>query len=79
MDNHPMGWPLLYETPLGMLCLYRKVMEVKSFKISAKDCQCRVDCGERGDICPEKLESARGVQGSPGIVPESETGFDVLV
>ena len=21
-----MGWPLLYETPLGMICLYRKVM-----------------------------------------------------
>ena len=26
MDNHPMGWPLLYETLLGMICLYRKVM-----------------------------------------------------
>ena len=21
-----MGWPLLYETPLGMICLYEKVM-----------------------------------------------------
>ena len=20
MDNHPTGWPLLYETPLGMIC-----------------------------------------------------------
>ena len=27
MDNHPTGWPLLYETPLGMICLYGKVME----------------------------------------------------
>ena len=26
MDNHPMGWPLLYEAPLGMICLYGKVM-----------------------------------------------------
>ena len=26
MDNHPMGWPLLYEVPLGMFCLYGKVM-----------------------------------------------------
>ena len=26
MDNHHMGWPLLYETPLGMICLYGKVM-----------------------------------------------------
>ena len=26
MDNHPVGWPLLYETPLGMFCLYGKVM-----------------------------------------------------
>ena len=26
MDNHPTGWPLLYETPLGMICLYGKVM-----------------------------------------------------
>ena len=27
MDNHPVGWPLLYETPLGMFCLYGKVMQ----------------------------------------------------
>ena len=27
MGNHPVGWPLLYETPLGMFCLYGKVME----------------------------------------------------
>ena len=26
MENHPKGWPLLYETPLGMFCLYGKVM-----------------------------------------------------
>ena len=26
MDNHPTGWPLLYETPLGMICLHGKVM-----------------------------------------------------
>ena len=26
MDNHPTGWPLLYETPIGMICLYRKIM-----------------------------------------------------
>ena len=26
MDNHPVGWPLLYETPLGMFCLCGKVM-----------------------------------------------------
>ena len=26
MDNHPVGWPLLYETPLGMFCLYGKVL-----------------------------------------------------
>ena len=28
MNKHPMGWPLLYEyeTPLGMICLYGKVM-----------------------------------------------------
>ena len=26
MDHHPMGWPLLYKTPLGMICLYGKVM-----------------------------------------------------
>ena len=26
MDNHPVGWPILYETPLGMFCLYGKVM-----------------------------------------------------
>ena len=26
MDNHPTGWPLLYEAPLGMICLYGKVM-----------------------------------------------------
>ena len=26
MDNHPVGLPLLYETPLGMFCLYGKVM-----------------------------------------------------
>ena len=26
MDNHPVGWQLLYETPLGMFCLYGKVM-----------------------------------------------------
>ena len=25
MGNHPVGWPLLYETLLGMFCLYRKV------------------------------------------------------
>ena len=28
MDNHPVGWPLLYETPLGMFCLYGKVMRI---------------------------------------------------
>ena len=27
MDNHPMGLPLLYEIPLGMFCLYGKVMK----------------------------------------------------
>ena len=27
MVNHPTGWPLLYETPLGMICLYGKVMQ----------------------------------------------------
>ena len=26
MDKHPKGWLHLYETPLGMICLYRKVM-----------------------------------------------------
>ena len=26
MDNHPMEWLHLYETPLGMICLYGKVM-----------------------------------------------------
>ena len=26
MVNHPTGWPLLYETPLWMNCLYGKVM-----------------------------------------------------
>ena len=26
MVNHPTGWPLLYKTPLGMICLYGKVM-----------------------------------------------------
>ena len=26
MDNHPLGWPPLYETPLGMFCLFGKVM-----------------------------------------------------
>ena len=26
MDNHPPGWPLLYETPLGMIFLYGKVL-----------------------------------------------------
>ena len=26
MDKCPMGWPLLYKTPLGMFCLYGKVM-----------------------------------------------------
>ena len=26
MDNHPKGWPLLYETPCGMIGLYGKVM-----------------------------------------------------
>ena len=26
MDNHPMGWLLLYQTPLGKICLYGKVM-----------------------------------------------------
>ena len=30
MDNHPTGWPLLYETPLGMICLYEKVMLVET-------------------------------------------------
>ena len=29
MDNHPVGWPLLYETPLGMFCLYGKVMHME--------------------------------------------------
>ena len=29
MDNYPVGWPLLYETPLGMCCLYGKVMSSK--------------------------------------------------
>ena len=31
MDNHPTGWPLLYEAPLGMICLYGKVMRYTSF------------------------------------------------
>ena len=27
MENHLTGWPPIYETPLGMICLYGKVME----------------------------------------------------
>ena len=38
MDNHPVGWPLLYETPLGMFCLYRKVMRVGlTFVVCCRD------------------------------------------
>ena len=33
MDNHPLGWPLLYETPLGMFCLYGKVLRRVLFTI----------------------------------------------
>ena len=37
MDNHPMGWPLLYETPLGMFCLYGNVMLNSFFCVSSPD------------------------------------------
>ena len=31
MGKHPKGWLHLYETPHGMICLYRKVMTHKIY------------------------------------------------
>ena len=38
MDNHPMGWRHLYETPLGMICLHEKeMMYLLPFPVLPKD------------------------------------------
>ena len=54
MDNHPMGWPLLYETPPGMFCLYGKVMDSASHHIeNYSDCSVhqnsKCSLAERGE------------------------------
>ena len=55
MDNHPVGWPLLYETPLGMFWLYGR----KSNALFLHDsCQQESRCDEYEDAVADE-EPAR--------------------
>ena len=61
MDNHPTGWPLLYETPLGMICLYGKVM------CNVRDCPVTRVC--------IRFRAKRGIRGGPTINTLSNDSF----
>ena len=78
MDNHPVGWTLLYETPLGMFCLHGKVMafgrrmDEKNATFFALSCKCkRYPDGQSGHEEAADADADASEEGDNGPAPNT--------